>query len=293
MEAALCINSWAAVSPPPEYTLEESLDYALACEGSGVRERLTRELSRANGLLVVDASLLADSVESFHCASLILDDLPCMDDATERRGRACLHLVAGEDQAMLAALALINRAYTGFWKVAARYPQKSALAAKLVGRCMGESGILYGQSRDLAFQAGLGEREVRTIAEHKTGMLLQLALMLPALLGGADWRSLLRLARLAKGWGRLYQGIDDFSDMLMTGESTGKTPYRDLRQERPNLVVALGPERALAELRNLEVSSIRICRSFQGRGSAWRILEDFHARLGDKVARIQGALEAA
>lgn len=292
MEAALSINPWQVVAPP-EFTLHESLDYALACEGSGVREHLARELGRANRLPEADARGLAAVVEYFHHASLILDDLPCMDDATERRGRACLHRVAGEEQAILAALALINRAYAGFWQVATRYPRRAAMAAKLVARCVGEQGILDGQSRDLSFQPDSGASEVRAIAVRKTGRLLQLALMLPAVLGGADWRSLLRLARLAEAWGRLYQGIDDFSDMLMSGESTGKTPYRDLRETRPNLVVALGSEAALLELQLLAACSARICRSFAWRGPDWEVLQQFHARLGEKLARIRRALEAA
>ena len=46
-----------------------------------------------------------------HAASLILDDLPCMDDAAIRRGRPACHKIYGEDTATLAAVALMNHAF--------------------------------------------------------------------------------------------------------------------------------------------------------------------------------------
>jgi len=293
MEAALNLNALRAVADPPEMSLEEAINYALASRGSGVRRRLAIGVGRACNLRPDDSRALAEGIECFHHASLILDDLPCMDNADERRGRACLHRVAGEDQAVLVALTLINRAYTGCWAVAARYPRRAAMAARLVARCMGEQGILDGQSRDLYFRPGGGAPEVRAIAVQKTGMLLKLALLLPALLSGADWRTLLKLARLANDWGRLYQAIDDFRDMRLSGEKTGKTPFRDLQNTRPNLVIALGPDAAVAELQLLEARAGRICAFLAQRDSDWKVLEEFHTRLGEKTTRIRVAMEAA
>jgi geranylgeranyl pyrophosphate synthase len=293
MEAALKLNALRSVVDLPQMNLGEAIDYALHAQGSGVRRALAIGVGAASQMRPADGRVLAEAIESFHHASLILDDLPCMDDADERRGRACLHRVAGEDQAVLVALALINRAYTDCWAVAARYPKRTVMAARLVASCMGERGILDGQSRDLYFRPGRGASEVRAIAVQKTGMLLKLALLLPALLGGADWRILLQLARLANDWGRLYQAIDDFSDMCLSGESTGKTPFRDLQNARPNLVVALGPETAVAELVMLEERAACISTGLARRDSAWELLEHFHARLGEKTMRIRVAMEAA
>jgi len=293
MKAALNVTVLQAVPDLAPMGLDEAIEYALSCRGSGVRQALAGRVGRACGMRARDAEALAGAIESFHHASLILDDLPCMDDATERRGRACLHRVAGEDQAILAALALINEGYTSCWRVASAYPQRAAMAGRLVAGCMGERGILDGQSRDLHFHPGCGASEVRTIAVQKTGMLLKLALVLPAVLGGAEWGTLLALARLAKLWGRLYQGIDDFSDLLLTGDSSGKTPFRDLSQARPNLVVAFGLQAARKELTALSVRSGAICRDFAECGEAWLVLRQFHARLSEKVERIRAAVEAA
>src|SRR4029453_12222580 len=53
----------------------------------------------------------ACAIEMVHTASLILDDLPCMDDARMRRGRPTCHVAHGEATAILAAFALQNRAF--------------------------------------------------------------------------------------------------------------------------------------------------------------------------------------
>ena len=68
-------------------------------------------MATAYGLDATAAQDLAIALEYFHTASLIFDDLPCMDNATERRGVPCVHFAFGEAAAILTALALINRAY--------------------------------------------------------------------------------------------------------------------------------------------------------------------------------------
>ena len=68
------------------------------------------------GVAEESARAMACGIEYLHTASLIFDDLPAMDDARMRRGAACVHVVHGESVAMLAALAMINRAYSMIWQ---------------------------------------------------------------------------------------------------------------------------------------------------------------------------------
>ncbi len=51
---------------------------------------------------IVDA---ACAVEMVHAASLIFDDLPCMDDAGLRRGQPATHVAHGESRAVLGGIA--------------------------------------------------------------------------------------------------------------------------------------------------------------------------------------------
>ena len=73
----------------------------------------------------------ACAVEMVHTSSLILDDLPSMDGATLRRGKAANHVVYGEDTSILAAMFLLNAAFG----VLAEYRQSflsPSLSAQLV-----------------------------------------------------------------------------------------------------------------------------------------------------------------
>ena len=95
---------------PPE-RLHRSIRYTLLADGKRIRPLVTMMTAAHLG---GDRSLALDpacAVEMVHCASLIIDDMPCMDNAKLRRGLATNHVVFGEDTATLAAFALLNRAY--------------------------------------------------------------------------------------------------------------------------------------------------------------------------------------
>ena len=122
-------------------------------------------------------------MELFHLASLLLDDLPCMDNADTRRGETCVHVAYGESNAILAALALINRGYLNLWRSFEGSPRDAREeASRLAEDCLGVEGILNGQAMDLNFaDYAATERNVARVAEEKTGSLFRLCLMLPAI----------------------------------------------------------------------------------------------------------------
>lgn len=238
---ARVVMKHAPVADAATGVLRRALATALAGSGQLARARLLLASAAAAGVPDEEADRLAAAVECWHQASLLLDDLPCMDDASERRGRACLHRVHGEANAILTALALINRAYTLVGEAFASRPEairRAALAE--VERAMGPRGIVGGQAADLSFADGEGgAAEVGRIAWRKTGALLALSLLLPALWGGADAVRLRDLRRLAVYWGLAYQAMDDLGDLL-AAEQSGKTTQRDALLGRPNLALALG-----------------------------------------------------
>jgi len=104
----------------------------LGTPGSLVRPEIILEISLGYGLSQAAATDLAIGLEYFHTASLLCDDLPSIDDASERRGTPCAHLKFGDAGAILAALALVNRAY--------------ALTRRSVSACLSErrsQGLAY------------------------------------------------------------------------------------------------------------------------------------------------------
>ncbi len=263
-------------------SLQATIAYALAAPGSGFRKELCLSVGRAMELEPQVAVKLADGVENFHDASLLLDDLPCMDDAMERRGRLTTHIVHGESRAILAALALINRAYVSCWSAASQRPTTAGRAARLVNRLMGEAGILDGQDRDLHFCLEMGAGEVLAIAALKTGSLLQLCLMLPAVVADAGFRELLYLGRLARYWGKAYQALDDFKDLQLAETSAGKTPFQDHDKNRPNLVHSMGASQALWVIVSLLEDASRQVDRLASLNPRWRFLEGFHRKFADQ-----------
>src|SRR5205085_4663411 len=91
--------------------LDSALRRSLSSPGKRVRGILTLAVGEAMGAKPQKLTAAAAAIEMIHASSLILDDLPAMDDALLRRGSPTLHREFGEDLAILTAVALLNHAY--------------------------------------------------------------------------------------------------------------------------------------------------------------------------------------
>jgi geranylgeranyl diphosphate synthase, type II len=233
--------------------LEAALRHVLRHAGSLVRPRVVHQVATAYGMKSRAAIDLGIALEYFHTASLIFDDLPAMDNATYRRGAPCAHVKYGESGAMLAALALINRAYAMTWRVIAQSPlETQGNAMRYLENRLGVNGLLNGQSLDLNY-GDLPDDRVTTerVARGKTVSLIRLTLVLPAMLGGATTRDLQLFERMAACWGLAYQMVDDLKDVMQSSAQIGKTAARDFHLDRPNIALAIGVPDALVRLTKL------------------------------------------
>ena len=187
----------APVGPNTAGKLAKCLTAALGNPGSLFRAELAFRSACAHALGRPRAEAIACAVEYFHVASLLLDDLPMMDDSMERRGQICPHLLFGEGTAVLAVLALITRAYGLLGEAIATSPVENQRAAHaLIERCLGILGIVNGQALDLEFRDGArSPTGPKHIALQKTAPLIELALALPAILTGAGAREVRNLRR--------------------------------------------------------------------------------------------------
>jgi geranylgeranyl pyrophosphate synthase len=250
--------------------------------GKLLRGNLVLTAARRHGLAPGHAARLACAVEYFHTASLLLDDLPCMDDAGLRRGQPCVHRRHGEATAILAALALINRAYALVGEALARRPLAvRRRATTWLDRSLGLAGLVGGQAWDLAFAStDRSPALVSRIAAGKTGALFALAIQLPATLARPTLTERQSLDALCVYWGQFYQIADDLSDLAATPAATGKTVGRDRALARPNLALALGRKRALERLARLDHQARRSLATLRVRGGArWDYLAELHAAL--------------
>ncbi len=230
--------------------LRDALCGILDRRGAMVRPGIAFQVADVYGCARPHAIDLAIALEYFHTASLLLDDLPCMDNATTRRGSPCVHAAHGESAAILAALALINRGYALMWSASSAAPRhRQQLALQYLEHQLGVHGLLQGQSLDLHYHALPHTLEsAERVARGKTVPLIALALVLPAILQGAPPRQVQLLERISLCWGLAYQIADDLKDVLRSDSDTGKTTAHDASLGRPNIAVLLGVSAAVERL---------------------------------------------
>ena len=146
------------------------------------------------------------AIEMVHSASLVHDDLPCMDDAKTRRGRKSLHRVYGQDLALLAGSTLFVEAFY-FLKSFGKDSQK---LVELLVSYAGYRGIMQGQTLDLKTR----DKSLATflkLCHLKTGSLVSAAVEGPALLWASSSDKNM-LKRFAKSLGCALQLADDIKD---------------------------------------------------------------------------------
>lgn len=184
---------------------------------------------------------VAAAVELVHASSLILDDLPSMDNAPLRRGRKTNHLVFGEAIAILAAFALLNLAYD---TVAAAYPgDLGRRVARLLADAIGSDGLVGGQAEDLlATEHQISFETLERIHRRKTGALFGAAATAGAIVAGASPDQIAAVAAYAKNLGLAFQIVDDLLDVEGDPAETGKAHRQDAK--KTTFVSFSGPDGA-------------------------------------------------
>lgn len=199
--------------------LVEATRYALLSPGKRFRPMLTLLAAREFGAEMSLALDAACAFEMVHAASLILDDLPCMDDAQTRRGRPTTHREFGDANAILAAVGLLNQAYR---VLSADAGLGEAVKADLCGRlsdAVGFDGLVAGQAMDLQ-----DRQRARTLADldllnhRKTGVLIAAAAEAGALIAGAPPEAVGHVGAFARHLGLAFQIHDDLLDVLPAAE---------------------------------------------------------------------------
>ncbi|HEY8563064.1 MAG TPA: polyprenyl synthetase family protein [Pyrinomonadaceae bacterium] len=201
-----------------ETPFNEAVEYALFSGGKRLRPVLTllgAELFGGKPESIMPAAVAGEYI---HTSSLIFDDLPCMDNAPERRGKTSLHEKFGEGLAILVAIGFLNASYALVFVNHANLPQRAMLAHAEIVECVGASGMIGGQSVDLALAKGEGaggaaDDSFESVRNLKTSALMRLSLRVGAILAGASHFELAALSRYAELLGDAYQLSDDLIDL--------------------------------------------------------------------------------
>lgn len=231
----------------------EAMRYSVLAGGKRLRPILviaTAEALRARASGVMKA---ACAVELVHTCSLILDDLPSMDDAHLRRGQATAHTVFGEAAAILAADALLMEA---FRLVAENCVENglsagaTAQAVEALAEYIGPEGMIGGQEADLEIVGKEADfATLEYICSHKTGALFTACVRVGGLLSGARNFEMEALENYAKNLGLAFQVRDDILDATSTAEKLGKDVGQD--SSRTTFVTQFGLDSARKAVRDL------------------------------------------
>ena len=126
--------------------LSSILEYIMFPAGKLFRPKLALAMAQDLGELNEDHYLLSCAIEAHHAYSLVHDDLPCMDDDDERRGRPAAHIKFGEWKALLAGDSLINLSYQFLAQMSSDKGKELILD---FSKMMGAQGLILGQFLDL------------------------------------------------------------------------------------------------------------------------------------------------
>ena len=215
--------------PPGGSRVQESMAYTLLAPSKRVRPVLTLLAAELCGGTVARALPAACVMEIVHAASLVLDDLPSMDDAPLRRGQPANHRAFGEAIAILAAFGLLNLA---FGAVAREYePPLAATLGALLSTAIGTDGLIGGQSADLlATEQQITFETLERIHRGKTGALFNASATAGALTAGASSAQIAGLSVFAKNLGLAFQIVDDLLDVEGNPAETGKAIRTDVKK---------------------------------------------------------------
>ena len=199
---------------PPEH-LHRAMRYAVFSGGKRLRPALAFGGAIAAGGDPAPAASVAGAVELVHACSLVLDDLPAMDNKSVRRGHPAVHVVFGETTAILAGHALLASAFEQCARLSD--PAVAVAASTCLARGIGSRAIIGGQAEDLALanseeSAAATVEEITSIHLRKTAVLFCFAVWSGGLAGGLGIEELQRLDAFGQAYGLAFQVADDLRD---------------------------------------------------------------------------------
>lgn len=251
----------------------EAMNYSALAGGKRLRPLLMAETYKMFGGSGELIEPFMAAIEMIHNYSLVHDDLPAMDNDEYRRGRKTTHVVYGEGMAVLAGDGLLNYAFETAclaFERAKTYEEyrKTAAALTVLSRKAGIYGMIGGQCADIEAEdkhENLTEELILFIHEHKTAALIQSAMMIGAILAGADKEQTASIEKCAYNIGIAFQIQDDVLDVTSSMEVLGKPIGSDEKNNKITYVTIHGLEKSKEKIEELSGEAVNILASFPTR----------------------------
>lgn len=241
-------------------TVMEAMNYSMLVGGKRIRPMLMLEtfrLFKGKDVGVLHPFLTA--IEMIHTYSLVHDDLPAMDNDEYRRGRKTTHVVYGEAMAILAGDGLLTYAFDtairAYDKVNKDTDDELSVyrriirAIKILSAKAGIHGMIGGQVIDME-SVGISVTKDRLdlMYELKTSALIEAAMMIGAVLAGADDIEIDIIENIARDIGLAFQIRDDILDVISSDKVLGKPVHSDDKNNKSTYVALLNIEDAKSEV---------------------------------------------
>ena len=218
----------------------------------------------------------ACAFEMLHAATLIHDDLPCIDDADLRRGREACHIAFDEHTALLAADALIIGSFEQIASLRRSCdPARTLRVVEEFAQYTGAAGLIGGEQADIISEDLPPDVDLlRFIHENKTAKLICAACRTGAILAGAEGEALEAVSDYGMTLGLLFQVTDDILDVVGDEDVLGKPTGADADAGKQTYPDAIGLEGAREEARRLGDRAVEIAARLPDEVEFWRSMAE-------------------
>lgn len=240
-------------------TIMEAMNYSILAGGKRLRPMLMLETYRLFGGNSKTIYPFMAAIEMIHTYSLVHDDLPAMDNDEYRRGRKTTHIVYGEAMGILAGDALLNYAFETAAGAFQLEPENPAVgqAMLVLARKAGIYGMIGGQVVDVESEGTVIDKEkLDFIHLHKTSALLESAMVIGAILAGANKEEQNLVEKAAGKIGLAFQIQDDILDITSTTEELGKPVGSDEKNGKNTYVAFEGLEKSKEDVKKISESAM-------------------------------------
>ena len=242
-------------------TVFEAMRYSILVGGKRVRPILMEETYKLFGGKSKALEPFMAAIEMIHSYSLVHDDLPAMDNDMLRRGNPTTHAQYGEAMGILAGDGLLNFAYETALKAFDEAPLDATAivrALKVLSNKSGVYGMVGGQVADVeeVKQNGISRNRIDFIYSMKTAALIEAAMMIGSILGGADDEQVSIIEGVAHKIGLAFQIQDDILDVEGDEAVLGKEIGQDSKNQKVTFISFEGMDRAKAEVTYLSDEGI-------------------------------------
>ena len=225
--------------------LSESICYSIQAGGKRFRPiLLVKVLEGFNLKITTDVLKVGAALEMIHTSSLIHDDLPAMDNDDYRRGMLTNHKKFGEANAILAGDALLLDPY----QLLATVDFEAQIIVKLMlalAKASGFQGMVGGQSIDINSEnQAISYELLKQLHAKKTGAMIVFPFIAAGIIAKVPEATAIQLEHLGEHIGLAFQIRDDIIDVTESFETLGKTPQKDIAENKATYVRLFGLEKA-------------------------------------------------